>query len=170
MRKFHLYYLLMLTMVLLTGSVSIFKENISAISHYPLGYLLILINNLLMALLSISTMKKLCSRSVCLVAFLGYIIPVVLPYFSAGEFISELHITLAFSGLILLVGSIIKMLYELSKLNYLLARKLYNLCFISAFVIVLIYSKFLLINGLMEIIFTVTILSIFIQVEKAFNN
>ena len=170
MRKYHLYYLLMLSMILLTSSVSIFSENISAISHNLFGYLLILINNLLMAILSYSTMKKLCKKGICLIGFLGYLIPVILPYYSAGEFISEAHITLAFSGLVMLTASIIKMLYELSKFDFNLAKRLYVRCFICAFLIILIYSKFLLINGLMEIIFTITILSIFIQVEKAFDN
>ena len=94
----------------------------------------------------------------------------ILPYHFAGEFVSELHISLAFIALVLLTYSLYRSLWDFNYIDYNLAHKLRLQMYLTAFVIILIYSKFLLINGLMEIIFCLSIMDIFAKLEKAMTS
>ena len=153
-------------MFILCAQVSLVSENISAISHNLVGYLLIMLNNLMMATLSYQTIKDIGLINIARISFLAYTIPVIFPYFEAGEMISEIHITLAFSGLVILVACLLKVLIYYQRYNYALSHRLLSLMALSTVVILLIYSKFLLVNGLMEIVFTVTIMHSLAMIDK----
>ena len=154
------YLLCLIYEVVLISQSDLFKSNLSGITKSFCGYLMSLILALWMTYLIQKVSRKLLDGKLNVILLLATTLSVLVPYQEPTSFISNLHIFSAYFSFATVSAITLFLLHELRWQDKKIVL-LFNYFLIIHFIIMVLACHFLVINGLMEIIYLSSVIAIY---------
>ena len=136
---------------------NLIRGNISGLTVHLGFYLVVLFFYLLMGLTFAKTIKKVTNAKIGLLVFISVMMSIVIPYSFENHLQALIHIINAYVGFGLFSLIIFKTINDFKVYHYALAKHLNQFWFLSLFVILLLSIKFMAINGVIEIIYLLSV-------------
>ena len=156
-KRLSISLLTILNLISLFCGTDLFMGNISGLQDIK-TYLL----TILLAVLFIMSFKPLYKiDKVCYwVMVLGFIVAIIIPYSSDILFLADIHVLLAYIGFALVTSGLLVFLYRYRVIRQKVADRLIVLFMVSLFSMLAIYLYYQAVNGLIEIIYFLSLITI----------
>ena len=151
------YFLIPIFGVTLIAQDNLMRGNISGLTVDVKFYLVAVAFYLFMGLTFKKTITKVASAKMGLLALIGVMMSIIVPYSFENHFVALIHIINAYLGFGLFSLVIFKTINDFKVYNYHLAKNLNHFWFLSLFCILLLSIKFMAINGIIEIIYLLSV-------------
>lgn len=157
LNKLLAYLLIPLVGITLIAQDNLIRGNISGLTVDFKFYIITLLFYLFMGLTFANTIKKVTNQKLGLLALIGVMMTIIIPYSFVNHFIALIHIINAYLGFGLFSFIIFKTINDFKVYHYVLAKNLSHFWFLSLFLILLLSIKFMTINGVIEIIYLLSV-------------
>ena len=142
----------------LVGTVLIAQDdlligNISGLTVNPVFYGIVLVYCFCMGLTFAKTIKKICNRKWAIVGLIAVVMAIIVPYSFENSLIANLHVLNAYFGFTVFSIVLFKTINNFKIYNYQLAKYLNCFAMLIYLIILFMAMHFMVINGLMEIIY-----------------
>ena len=156
-KRLSISLLTILNFISLFWGTDLFMGNISGLQDIKTYLLTILLAVLfIMSFKAIYKIDKVCYR----VMVLGFIVAIIIPYSSDILVLADIHILLAYIGFALVTSGLLVFLYRYRVIRQKVADRLIVLFTVSLFSMLAIYLYYQAVNGLIEIIYFLSLITI----------
>lgn len=154
--KYSIQYLLIpLLLIGLTTRADLFLSNLSGITHNLKYYLLLVFTNTYLIFVYYPTIKQVTNRKLALMAVFAIFIVTVLPYFEHASIISTIHVMFGYIGFTIFSLVMYQVIIAYSHYSFKKSQLYRNLYLSIMMVVLVLYLKYMAINGIMELIYLI---------------